>query len=86
LTTTKLDTEGDGQERLVRVLLGFEPKDLGVMPLTRAIDLATELDLDVREEGLDIVRIYDHGRLVYGQQAERQEARRLIRRATRSTD
>jgi hypothetical protein len=73
-TDTTLGTGGHSQERLVRVLLGFEPEDLGVMPLSRAVDLAAELDLDFREEDLGTVRIYDHGKLTYEQDAEQPEA------------
>jgi translation initiation factor IF-3 len=70
----------------VRVLLGFEPEDLGVMPLSRAFDLAAELGLDLREEDLGTVRIYDHGKLVYKEEAAHRDARRLIRRAPRENE
>ncbi len=69
-TDTTLGSGDHGEERLVRVLLGFKPEDLGVMPASRAIELAAELDLDFREEDLGTFRIYDHAKLVYEQDVE----------------
>jgi hypothetical protein len=83
---TTLDTDDHGDQPVVRVLLGFEPEDLGMMPLTQAFDLADELGLDLREEDAGTVRIYDHGKLAYEKDAKHGEARRLIRRATRKND
>ena len=78
LTKTALGTEDGPQERLVRVLLGSEPEDLGVMPVADAYQLADQLGLDLQDEGSQVVRIYDHGKLLYEREAARR-ARRIHR-------
>jgi hypothetical protein len=84
LTKTALGTEDGPQERLVRVLLGSESEDLGVMAIADAYQLAGELGLDLREEGNQTVRLYDHGKTAYEQEMARREAARTARRPRRA--
>ena len=44
------------------------------MPLADAYQLASELGLDLQEEGTQTVRIYDHGKIVYEAETARREA------------
>ena len=88
-TKTSLDTDDGFQEQLVRVLLGTAREDLGIMPISEAQSVATELDLSLIEEDPNgdppVVRICDYGKMVYEREVGRREvvgeARRIIRGA-----
>ena len=84
LTKTALGTEDGPQERLVRVLLGSEPEDLGLMPVADAYQLADQLGLDLQDEGSEVVRIYDHGKELYEREATRRQAARRGRQIRRT--
>ena len=77
--------EDGPQEWLVRVLLGSEQEDLGVMPITDAHQLARQLGLGLQDRGDHTVHIYDHGKMVYEREAMRREAARTARRNRRAT-
>ena len=88
-TKTSLDTDNAPEEQLVRVLLGTEPEDLGIMPISEAHALAAELDLELVEEDPNVepplVRICDYGKMTYEHTVRRREivreARQIIREA-----
>jgi translation initiation factor IF-3 len=57
----------------VRVLLGVEREDLGIMPIAQAHTLAAELDLELVDDDAHgdppVVRICDYAKMTYERRA-----------------